>query len=150
MGAAGSDHRSSQPTQQHFKTQIVSRLPQRRWTFSRRLANSIIFPSPASTCFPIISLIKADIEECESVASSAPVPRLHNPSSPLAWRDESDSWHMLEISVRTHPAGKTALLCIPPFHQNYLFVGADVPPWAERPVKSAGRAQRAPTMGKGC
>lgn len=57
------------------------------------------------------------------MASSAPVPWLHNPSSPLTWRDESDSWHMLEISVITHPgpAGKKALLCIPPFDQNYLF-----------------------------
>lgn len=74
-------------------------------------------------CFPIISLIKADIEECECVASSALVPWLHNPSSTLTWRDESDSWHMLEISVITHPrpAGKKALLCIPPFDQNYLF-----------------------------
>ena len=55
------------------------------------------------------------------MASSATVPRLHNPSSPLAWRDESDSWHMLMISVITHPAGKKAFLSIPPFHQNDLF-----------------------------
>lgn len=98
----------SQPTQQHLKTQIVSWLPQRRWTFSRHSANLIIFPPPASVCFPIISLIKADIEECESVASAL-VPQLHNPSSPLAWRDESGSWHMLEISVIT-PCGQDGLL----------------------------------------
>lgn len=72
----------------------------------------------------------------------------------LAWRDESDSWHMLEISVITHPAGNTAFLCIPPLHQNYLFFfflsEQTFPLRAERPVKSAGRAQSAPTMGQGC
>lgn len=141
------------------KKQIVSRLPEGgRPTLSRRLATLIRSPLPKDPgVFPIIPLIKADNEECGSVALCF---RCHSCTIPSssgfffspapAWRDESDSWHMLEISVIT-PCGQTALLVHSSFPLELPFWSSRRSPGgAERPVKSAGRARRAATMETGC
>lgn len=56
---------------------------------------------------------------------------------------------MLQIGVVTARGGKDRPSCAFLLSIRItFFVPADAPPWAERPVKSAGRAQRASTIGR--
>lgn len=87
MGTAGSDHRMPifhSPHNSVLKNtdSVLTPSKRRRRTLFKAFGNLDKVPSCESVCFPIISLIKADNEECESVAPAL-VPQLHNPSSPF-------------------------------------------------------------------
>lgn len=75
----------SHPTQRQLKTQIASPLLPGKVDIFRAFGKNSDDSFLLCVCvFPSSPLIEADIEECGSVASSASVPRLHNPGSPLS------------------------------------------------------------------